>query len=411
MKMKSNKMLMSRRKAIAGILATGAGLSINFATAPLSFASTFATAGTNPSPLKLKATIKNSQIVLKTGKIAGKKAKATLKNYTLKTNAQPAPFAATTTATFTAFPVTTTSNPRLGNMVKGDDGSSFFFVEEKANRIGKITTQGAITEYLLPLSDYDLHGIANGPDDTFWFTYSQHRGPAYIGKMIGASGQVTLYNVGSADDDLNLLDITRGPHDPLWFVGSELVGCIYPDGEYTLFHIDAIGTPGSIVTGSDGALWFTYDYHGDTYGVARITTSGDLTYYPMQDQTDDITAGDGNDLWFTQENTQRIGRLTTSGQLTQYQLSNVSTTVSAPSPRTIARVSSGTYAFAGSTAKLSSGGGAGPVYMGTINTSGNIKLYQQPDQNDFPRDAVYAGWANEVWYTTQSKIYKFRLDS
>jgi virginiamycin B lyase len=398
------------------MLATGAGLSINFATTPLSFASSLANSPDSPKPLNLKATLKNSRIAVKTSKVAGKKAKATLKNYTLKKNTQAAPIAvskvAALTPSFTAFPINTTSNPGLGNMVKGDDGSSFFFVEEKANRIGKITTQGAITEYLLPLDGYELKGIANGPDDTFWFTYSQHVEAAYIGKMIGNSGQVTLYNVGSADDDLNLLDITRGPHDPLWFIGSELVGCIYPDGQdYTIFHIDAIGTPHSIVTGNDGALWFTYDYQGDAFGVARITTSGDLTYYSLPDETNDITAGDGNDLWFTQRNTQRIGRLTTSGQLTQYQLPNVSSSISAPSPRTIARVSSGTYAFAGGTAKLSSGGGAGPVYVGTINTSGSIKLYQQPDQNDFPRDAVYAGWANEVWYTTQSKVYKFRLDS
>jgi streptogramin lyase len=182
-------------------------------------------------------------------------------------------------------------------------------------------------------------------------------------------------------------------------------GCIYPDGQdYTIFHIDSISKTHSIVAGNDGALWFTYVSKDGTYGVARATTSGDLTYYTVPGETYDITAGDGNDLWFTQQNTQRIGRLTTSGQLTQYQLPNVSSSVSAPSPATIARVSSGTYAFAGQTS-------TGPVYMGTINTSGNVKLYQQPNQSDIPQDAVYAGWANEVWYTTQSKVYKFRLDS
>jgi streptogramin lyase len=185
MEMKPDKMLISRRKAIAGMLATGAGLSINFATTPLSFASSLANSPDSPKPLNLKATLKNSRIAVKTSKVAGKKAKATLKNYTLKKNTQAAPIAvskvAALTPSFTAFPINTTSNPGLGNMVKGDDGSSFFFVEEKANRIGKITTQGAITEYLLPLDGYELKGIANGPDDTFWFTYSQHVEAAYIG--------------------------------------------------------------------------------------------------------------------------------------------------------------------------------------------------------------------------------------
>jgi virginiamycin B lyase len=216
---------------------------------------------------------------------------------------------------------------------------------------------------------------------------------------------VTLYNVGSDTDSFNLLHITRGPHDPLWFVGSELVGCIYPDGQdYTIFHIDAIGRPNGIVTGNDGALWFTYDGHGEEFGIARITTSGDITYYPMSDEPYDITAGDGNDLWFTQDNASRIGRLTTSGQLTLYQLPDVSSSISAPMPQTIARVSSGTYAFVGQA-------DAYPVYVGTINTSGDIKLYQQPESGNPPRDAVYAGWANEVWYTTLNKVYKFRLNS
>lgn len=411
MDMKSNKMFMTRRKAIAGMLATGAGLSINFATAPFSFAASHSSSAANPTALKMKATIKTSQIKLKTSKIAGKNAKSSLKNYTLKTNTQSAPFAANTTATFTAFPVKTTSDPRLGNMVKGDDGSSFFFVEGGANRIGKITTHGAITEFLLPQEGL-LRGIANGPGDTFWFTFSDHNSPAYIGKMIGSSGQVTLYNVGSANDDLNLIDITRGPHDPLWFIGTDLVGCIYPDGQdYTIFHDNMLGTTGSIATGNDGALWFTFNGNDGTSGVARISTAGDLTYYPVPDQTDDIVAGDGNDLWFTQRNANRINRLTTSGQLTQYQLGDVSSSISAPSPTTIARVASGTYAFGALTAHIGSGSGAGPDYMGTINTSGDVTLYQQPSQVDIAIDAVYAGWANEVWFTTLSSVCKFRLNS
>lgn len=407
-------MFMSRRKAIAGILATGAGLSINFATVPLSFASSLATSAGNPTALKMKATIKNSQITLKKSKLAGKNAKAPLKSYIPKTNKQAAPLAAADTASFTEFPVTTTSNPKLGKMVKGDDGSSFFFVEQKANRIGKITTQGAITEYLLPSEQngYDLRGIANGPDDSFWFTYSSPRDTAYIGRLVSGSGQITLYTVGSAEDDLNLIDITRGPHDPLWFIGSGFVGCIHPDGEYTIFHIDAIGTTYRIVAANDGALWFTYEGHiDDTYGVARISTDGeDLTYYQVPERVRDIVAGDGNDLWFVPEDGQSVYRITTSGQLTRYSLANVSSAIGTPSPRTIARVASGTYAFAARATYVSD-----PykyeTYMATITTTGDVQLYQQPKSLDLPQYSLYAGWANEVWSTTLTEVYKFRLNS
>ncbi|GHP00493.1 hypothetical protein KSF_105400 [Reticulibacter mediterranei] len=50
---KSNKMFLTKRKAIAGMLATGAGLSINFATPPFSFAASRSPSATNPTPLSI----------------------------------------------------------------------------------------------------------------------------------------------------------------------------------------------------------------------------------------------------------------------------------------------------------------------------------------------------------------------
>src|SRR5579884_2279448 len=192
---KQNKMFISRRKAIAGLLAVGTGLSINLASTSASFAATLSSFDTNPTPQKFKATIKTSHLTLKHQKAAKKASKISLKTYQLKTNSQAKPLAvADSKATFSAYPVKTSSDPELGSIVTGDDGSSFWFVEGGANRIGKITTQGAITEYLLPLSGYEPSGIANGPGDTFWFTYSGGS-TSYIGRMIGASGQVTLYQL------------------------------------------------------------------------------------------------------------------------------------------------------------------------------------------------------------------------
>src|SRR5438105_12597578 len=55
------------------------------------------------------------------------------------------------------------------------------------------------------------------------------------------------------------------------------------------------GIPAGIVTGPDGAVWFT-DWFGK---VSRITTSGSITSFPVSvGQSDSITVGPDGNLWF-----------------------------------------------------------------------------------------------------------------
>jgi len=87
--------------------------------------------------------------------------------------------------------------------------------------------------------------------------------------------------------------------------------------EYTL----PIGVyPSSIVAGPDGALWFsTYPYYTNHppihLGIGRITTSGHVTYYPVNHGTYDVTAGPDGRLWFTSPYRKPyiVGAITTSG--------------------------------------------------------------------------------------------------
>jgi len=43
-----------------------------------------------------------------------------------------------------------------------------WFTERRIQKIGRISTTGAITEYALPPVDYHI-GITKGPDDALWF--------------------------------------------------------------------------------------------------------------------------------------------------------------------------------------------------------------------------------------------------
>ena len=78
--------------------------------------------------------------------------------------------------------------------------------------------------------------------------------------------------------------------------------------------------PTDIVSGPDGALWFT-ETRGDKIG--RITTKGQITEYPIPTPdafAADIAVGPDGALWFTESDGNKIGRITTSGELTEFPL-------------------------------------------------------------------------------------------
>ena len=59
----------------------------------------------------------------------------------------------------------------LTEITAGPDGA-LWFTEYSANRIGRITTAGVITEYTVPTASSKPYGIAVGPDGALWFTES-----------------------------------------------------------------------------------------------------------------------------------------------------------------------------------------------------------------------------------------------
>jgi virginiamycin B lyase len=92
--------------------------------------------------------------------------------------------------------------------------------------------------------------------------------------------------------------------------------------EYTL----PLGAyPSTIVSGPDGALWFsTYPYFTNhppiDLGIGRITTSGKYSFFLIGNGTYELTVGLDGKLWFTNPYTtpNTVGSLTTSGTVVQY---------------------------------------------------------------------------------------------
>ncbi len=77
----------------------------------------------------------------------------------------------------------------------GRDGA-MWFTDSYSNSIGRITTAGAVTEYLAPPTSYEntgTTGIARGPDGALWFTES---GAGMIGEAVFVSASMSVSPTG-----------------------------------------------------------------------------------------------------------------------------------------------------------------------------------------------------------------------
>jgi len=218
----------------------------------------------------------------------------------------------------------------VGSITAGPDGN-LWFTEGRANRIGKITPAGAVTEYsrgitLNPFLEGGNAGISSitaGPDGNLWFTETYNN---RIGRITTA-GVVTEYRTSS---NLFPYIITAGPDGNLWFteLGANRIGKITPAGAVTEYGrgITPNPSPGDIkgdvslhgiIAGPDGNLWFTETY---TNRIGKITTTGVITEYSSGGIRGPygITAGPDGNLWFTENYSGRVGKITTAGVVTEY---------------------------------------------------------------------------------------------
>ena len=136
----------------------------------------------------------------------------------------------------TEFPIPTSGGDiydNLESITAGPDGN-LWFTESDANKIGRITTAGVVTQFPLPAGNTPT-SITTGPDGNLWFTEAGY----------GKIGRITTTGV-----------ITEFPLTP----GSY----IYSWNE-------------SITAGPDGNIWFTEQSAGGVNEIGRITTAGVVT--------------------------------------------------------------------------------------------------------------------------------------
>ncbi len=221
----------------------------------------------------------------------------------------------TTSGAITEYSIGPNAGSSPAYIVAGPDGA-LWFTEPEGDRIGRITTSGAITEYSIGLTAKGAPVfITVGPDGALWFT-------EILGNRIGritTSGAITEYGAGLTANS-GPLDIAAGPDGALWFTeaAGDKIGRITTSGAITELDVPTADSwPYGICAGPDGALWFT-EAAGDRIG--RITTSGAITepgILAAGSAPIGIAAGPDGALWFTEHDGNRIGRITTSGAITE----------------------------------------------------------------------------------------------
>jgi streptogramin lyase len=214
--------------------------------------------------------------------------------------------------TIDEFPLAANRLPR--GIVQGPDGALWF---TESDRIGRITTSGAITEFQgggSPVLQPYL--MTSGPDGNLWITALGNR----VWRLT-PTGTFTVFPVLAAN--ANPHGITTGPDGNLWIAESftNRIVRMTTAGVAIGFPVPTAGAqPEEIVAGPDGNLWFT---ERNAHKIGRITPAGVITEFPLPTAASvptAITVGPDGNLWFTEYNADKIGRITLAGVVTEFPL-------------------------------------------------------------------------------------------
>ena len=228
----------------------------------------------------------------------------------------------TPSGTITEFPLANGSSPY--GIAAGPDGN-LWFTEPLGNRIGRITPAGVITEFSLPTANSGPGEITAGPDGNLWFTEGANK----IGRITPA-GVISEFTLPNNTPNSYLRGITAGPDGNVWFTVTRpfcticpsspaFVGRITTDGTVTEFNLGSSSNPGGITSGSDGNIWVADSVRS---AVWRITPGGDLTPFPVASccslEQWNVTSGSDGNLWFVLDYPAMVARVTTQGTVHQY---------------------------------------------------------------------------------------------
>jgi virginiamycin B lyase len=211
----------------------------------------------------------------------------------------------------TEFSITVNANPN--GVAEGPDGN-IWFTECTASKIGRVTTDGVVTEFATTTASARPQGITSGPDAALWFSENDVHG---VGR-ITTDGSMQEFSTGITGQPGF---VANGGQDPaIWFteLGANKIGRISTTGTVSEYAVPTGSAgPQGITAGPDGKIWFT-EYGAGSVG--NITTDGaTINEYPLGDGGGDspfgIVTGADNQLWFAEATNAAIGTMAVDGAL------------------------------------------------------------------------------------------------
>ncbi|HTU83152.1 MAG TPA: hypothetical protein VMF61_13540, partial [Candidatus Acidoferrales bacterium] len=225
---------------------------------------------------------------------------------------------ARTVAQFTPPPVVVHGNPLpagLSDLCVGPDGN-VWVTAASTGAIMKFERDKFIT---YPVLGSEPTGLAVGSDRAMWFAEMQD---GKIGR-ITTEGRVTSFKIPVAKGETSQPAwVTLGPDGRIWFVdqGLDAVGAISAGGAIATYPLPARSFPQEIVTGPDKNLWITDD---GTNAIDVVSPSGKLlAKYRLPTPNAGpwgIAVGPDKNLWFAEFEVNRIARVTLHGSVTEWQ--------------------------------------------------------------------------------------------
>jgi streptogramin lyase len=284
-------------------------------------------------------------------------------------------------------------------ITRAADGS-VWFAEQGANKLGRISPTGVLTEYAVPTPSAGPQQLTATPDGYVWFT---ERTGGKIGRVSDGGGAIAEFRLPGVGEMPTAI-CTR--YDgTVWFASNESpntarIGKVSSAGVITeLPRAQTATYVTGLVSGPDGNLWITNV--SATWGdsVAKVSTVGwgTYTYYHPSSPSagpQSITVGPDNNLWFTEQNSNKIGRLTTTGLLTEFALA------AGRGPQGITAGPDGALWFTEKTGNM----------IGRISTTGVVSEYAVPTAAGQPW-GITLGPGGDLWFTEQggNKIGKVVL--
>lgn len=244
------------------------------------------------------------------------------------------------------------------NITPGPDGN-VWFTEPNVNAIGRITPDGAVSQFMIPTPDSRPSDITAGPEGKLWFS---EQGASQIGSVtvggvigelstrspangiaLGADGDLWFARGGlgpgrlgrlTPAGDLRWFPIARsytdptelalGPEGDIWFIDRLGVAKIAPDGTVTRFKLPSFQGPADLASGPDGAIWLTLSTgdSGDAR-IGRVAADGALREFPVQGNSVElagITAGPDGAMWFTDGWENQIRRISLGGTVNGWEV-------------------------------------------------------------------------------------------